>query len=172
MEGFEGAAVGAVVSGLEAADEMEGFGFVGEFAEDFGVDVGWAEGEFLRLGKLQELNAGLVEESGFEAPIAAALPGGDGEVFDEIGLDVVGGLEADGVGAEEGVEGVVVFADRDDVAGVERCLWAFWEARALPAGVLGPRDLAALARLARICFSVAMGWLTPRGVWHAEGVGG
>jgi hypothetical protein len=39
------------------------------------------------------------------------------------------------------------------VEAVKPCLMAFWEERALPAGLVGPVDFLALARLAASCFS-------------------
>lgn len=38
----------------------------------------------------------------------------------------------------------------------KECLRAFWEARALPAGVRGPVECWALARLAAVCLSDGM----------------
>jgi hypothetical protein len=39
----------------------------------------------------------------------------------------------------------------------KECLRAFWDARALPAGVRGPVEDLALLRLAASCFSVGIG---------------
>ena len=94
------------------------------------------------------------EGAGFEAVGAEDGELGEGDALDgELLLGVLGAVVGDGVG-DQVLERLAVFEVGDGkVAAVRPCLRELAEARALPSGVRGPVDRAALARLAASCFS-------------------
>jgi len=112
--------VGGAVPGAVEADFVAGEGFVGagRMAQGAGGehDLG---GWFFVSGGGGLLALFVGEGGGFEGPAAEEAPAADGHGFDEVVLVLGGGLEAAGVGGEEGVEAGGGFAGEEDGAGEE-----------------------------------------------------
>jgi hypothetical protein len=97
---LEGSMVGVVEAGLIAEEEME-FGLAGEVTESAGDP---ADG-----GGFWPIGGGFAPELGFDGPEAAHFPDGGDHFLDMSELDVVGGLQVDGVLMEKSVENFVGF---------------------------------------------------------------
>ena len=112
--------VRGAVPGAVEADFVAGEGFVGagRMAEGAGGehDLG---GWFFVGGGGGLLALFVGEGGGFEGPAAEEAPAADGHGFDEVVFVLGGGLEAAGVGGEEGVEAGGRFAGEEDGAGEE-----------------------------------------------------
>jgi len=112
--------VRGAVPGAVEADFVAGEGFVGagRMAEGAGGehDLG---GWFFVGGGGGLLALFVGEGGGFEGPAAEEAPAADGHGFDEVVLVLGGGLEAAGIGGEEGVEAGGRFAGEEDGAGEE-----------------------------------------------------
>ena len=87
-----------------------------------------------------------VDDGLFEVPDAADAPLGDGEFFDGVFLDGIGGLKEVEVAIGEGVELLPGFHGEDDRVRCEAVNEGVLGAAALPSAVIGPRLRAPLAR--------------------------
>jgi hypothetical protein len=151
----EGALVHEVEAAFVAVEEAE-FGRGGELAEG-GIHAGE-----LSAGGL--LLHGVFEHFGFERPGAAEAPVGGGEFFDEAVLEIVNGGESLEEDVAEGFEVLGALVADEDLLGEQTMTDGIGgAARALPSGVMGPVDRAALARLAwrRFCEIFMMGGRCP-----------
>src|SRR6185312_7188177 len=109
-EAVGGAVVGAVEPDFVAAEGFLGARRIAEGMEGEGGAGGWI---------FESGGAGLAgllvgDADGFEGPDAEDTPAADGHGFDEVAFVLRGGLEAAGVGAEEGVKGSGIFAGEED----------------------------------------------------------
>ena len=111
-----GAEVLTVATGFVAVHEIEGAGLIGKSCEGGARDVGGVGVGIAR--SLEFLLHLLCERACFQSPHAGATPAGGGHHFDEVLFGGAYGAEFREESGGEGLEGLLVFAGKDD-AGAE-----------------------------------------------------